>query len=246
MHERASHGEPLPPAARKQTGAPVEIRLEMGDRDQFVATLLQFLSAQTVKLAGKGKVLTHRQLVVERKFLRHVADHFFDGFALAADIVTADPGGAFRRLQNAAEHSDDGGLAGTIRSEKSEDGAARDRKADVIDGGEMAEAFRQPVALDHQIRHRRGESGKQEMRKVQALTSCSSFLFSCFPDSFSNVGKENIGGHSGAEFVLTVLQADLDSENLFDPVFHRLDVARSKFRLAIDLLDRAGKILVAK
>src|SRR5205085_8454587 len=60
MHERASHGEPLPPAARKQTGAPVEIRLEMGDRDQFVAKLLQFLYAQTVKLAGNVKVLPNR------------------------------------------------------------------------------------------------------------------------------------------------------------------------------------------
>src|SRR5437588_11101689 len=60
MHERASHGEPLSPAAGKQRGAPVEIRLEMGDRDQFVATLLQFFPAQTIKLAGKSKVLTHR------------------------------------------------------------------------------------------------------------------------------------------------------------------------------------------
>src|SRR5437763_15008059 len=113
----------------------------MGDRDQFVATLLQFLSAQTVKLAGKGKVLTHRQLVVERKLLRHVADHFLDGLAFAAYIVTADAGGAFRRLQNAAEHPDDGGFAGSVWPEKSKNQAARDRKADVNDGGKMGEVF---------------------------------------------------------------------------------------------------------
>src|SRR5437588_12044697 len=60
MHERASHGEPLPPTARKQPGAPVKIRFDMRDRDQFVAAMLQFFPAQTVKLAGKSKVLTHR------------------------------------------------------------------------------------------------------------------------------------------------------------------------------------------
>src|SRR5438445_8951135 len=116
MHERASHGEPLPPTAGKQPGAPVEIRFDMRDCDQFVATLLQFFPAQTVELAGKSEVLTHRQLVVERKLLRHVADYFFDGLAVTADIVTGDPSRAFRRFQNSAQHSDDGGLAGAVRS----------------------------------------------------------------------------------------------------------------------------------
>src|SRR5437764_9553683 len=97
----------------------------MRDRDQFVATLLQFLSAQTVKLAGKGKVLTHRQLVVERKFLRHVADYFFDRLAVTTDIVTGEPSRAFRRFQNAAQHSDDGGFAGAVRSAQSEDRLSR-------------------------------------------------------------------------------------------------------------------------
>ena len=41
MHERAGHGEALAPAAGEQRGAAVEIRLEMGDRDQFIAPLLQ-------------------------------------------------------------------------------------------------------------------------------------------------------------------------------------------------------------
>ena len=40
VHERAGHGEALPPAAGEQRGAAVEIRFEMGERDQFVAALL--------------------------------------------------------------------------------------------------------------------------------------------------------------------------------------------------------------
>ena len=70
--------------------APVDVRLEMRDRDQFVAALLQFLTAQTVKFAGENKVLIYRQLVVERKLLRHVADHFLDRLHFSDDVVTAD------------------------------------------------------------------------------------------------------------------------------------------------------------
>ena len=40
VHERAGHGQPLPPAAGEQRRAPVEVRFEMRKRDQFVATLL--------------------------------------------------------------------------------------------------------------------------------------------------------------------------------------------------------------
>ena len=39
VHERARHGQALPPAAGKKRGAPIEVRLEMRERDQFVAAL---------------------------------------------------------------------------------------------------------------------------------------------------------------------------------------------------------------
>ena len=96
----------------------------MSDRDQFIAPLLQRLVAQTVELAGKNQVLVHRQLIVEREFLRHVADHFFDRLAFAGDIAAADASDAFRRLEDAAEHPDDGRFAGTVRTKEAENGAA--------------------------------------------------------------------------------------------------------------------------
>ncbi len=40
VHERTSHRQALTPAAREQGGAPIEVRLEMRERDQFVAALL--------------------------------------------------------------------------------------------------------------------------------------------------------------------------------------------------------------
>src|ERR1044072_1234997 len=76
MHERAGHGEALAPAAGKKRSAPVEIWLEMGERDQVVAPPFQLAFGKAVELARKNEVLVHRQLVVERELLRHVTDYF--------------------------------------------------------------------------------------------------------------------------------------------------------------------------
>ena len=119
------------------------------------------LFAQAVELAGENQVLVHGQLVVERKLLRHVADHFLDLVAFARDVEAGDSRRAFRRFENAAKHADDGGFAGAVRPEKSEDRTARDGEADVIDGRESAEAFRQPLALDHCVAH-----GSESIRKT--------------------------------------------------------------------------------
>ena len=93
----------------------------MRNRDHFIAPFIEGASAQSVKFPGEDEIFVHRQLVVERKFLRHVADDVFDRFGIARDVVTIDARAAVARLQNSAEHSNDGGFAGTVRSEKSED-----------------------------------------------------------------------------------------------------------------------------
>src|SRR5712691_1611496 len=112
MHERARHGETLTPAAGEKAGAPVKIGLEMGERDQLIATLFQLLLRQTVKFPGEKKIFIQRQLVVEGKFLRHIADHFLDRLVLPNDVKTANPGRSFAWLENPAEHSDNRRLAG--------------------------------------------------------------------------------------------------------------------------------------
>lgn len=69
-----------------------------------------------------------------------------------------------------------------------------------------------------------------------------------FPDSlvFRHVGKDGIGRHSGAEFIVPILQANLHSKDLANSIFNRLHVARGEFCLAIDLLDGSGKIFTWK
>ncbi len=123
----------------------------MRDRDHFVAALIQLPAVQPVKFTGENEVLIRGQLIVKRKFLRHITDHFFDRFGLAHNIMAADARGSVARLKNSAQHPDDSRFAGTVRPEKSEDRAFSDGKRNVIDRGQRAEAFRQPFTFNHRI-----------------------------------------------------------------------------------------------
>ena len=59
-----------------------------------------------------------------------------------------------------------------------------------------------------------------------------------------HIRKIDVGRHTGPQSVLLIFEAHFHTEDLFDPIFHGLDVAWRKLGLAIDLLDDAGKIAV--
>ena len=111
VHQRARHRQPLPPAAGEQTRATAQIRFEMRQRDQFVAPLRQRRSTQAIEPPVKHEVFVHGQLVVERKFLGHIADERFDAVGFARHVITGDGGPTLSRLQQAAQHANDGGFA---------------------------------------------------------------------------------------------------------------------------------------
>src|ERR1043165_8317872 len=121
--------------------------------DQLLASFLQIGAAQTIKPAIKLQILMHRQLVVQRKFLRHVTDQPFDLFGFLFDIVTRNRCVSFGWFENSAKHANHCRFAGAIWTQKSKNRSARDRKADVIDRGKMAEEPRQIRALDHGLGH---------------------------------------------------------------------------------------------
>src|SRR5207249_9807502 len=100
MHERTSHRESLSRAAGKLPGTLVDIRLKVRGGDHLVAPLIQFAAAQAIKFPCKNEVLVHGQLVVERKFLRHVTDHLFDRFDISHNVVTADASSSVAWLKN--------------------------------------------------------------------------------------------------------------------------------------------------
>ena len=118
VDEGAGHGEALAPATGEQGGPPVEVGFEVRERDEFVAALPQPITAQTVKAAEEQQVLVHGQFIVERKLLRHVTDRALEPVGLAHDVHAADAAGAGGRFEDAAQHADDGGLAGAVGAEK--------------------------------------------------------------------------------------------------------------------------------
>src|SRR6185436_9306952 len=72
MHERAGHREALPPSARKQPGAALEIRFDVRQRDELILSFPQRVPAQAVQAAIEHQVFINGQFVVERELLRHV------------------------------------------------------------------------------------------------------------------------------------------------------------------------------
>src|SRR4029434_6220947 len=134
VHERAGHRQTLTSASCKQSRAPADVRFEMRDRDQLIASVIQLSPAQAVKFAGENEIFIYRQLIVERKLLRHVADHLLDRLYLSHNVVPVDPRRPVTRLKNSAQHPDHGGFARTVRTEKAEDGSLADRKRNMIYG----------------------------------------------------------------------------------------------------------------
>ena len=117
--------------------------------DQFIPAFDQLIAPKAIEASVEHEVLKNRQFVVERKLLGHVTDQTFDPVQLAHDIQAGDATLSFAGFEQPAQHANDGGLAGAVGAEKSENGAFLDFEGDVINGGEVAEPFGQPFAFNH-------------------------------------------------------------------------------------------------
>lgn len=149
VHEGAGHGEALAPAAGEEGGAAVEVGLEVGEGDEFFAAGFEFGAVEAVEASVELEVFEGGEFVVEGEFLGHIADEAFDLFGGLFDVEAGDFGGSFGGFEDAAEHADDGGFAGAVGAEEAKDGAFGDVEGDVVDGGEVAEAFGEVMAFDH-------------------------------------------------------------------------------------------------
>src|ERR1035438_10544973 len=90
-----------------------------------------------------------RQLIVERELLGHVADEALDPLQLTRHVQAGNARLAVARLEQAAQEANHRGLAGAVRAEEPENGAFGYFETNVVNGGEVAEPFGQPFALDH-------------------------------------------------------------------------------------------------
>src|SRR5271157_5322975 len=75
------------------------------------------LFADAVYAAVKNQILPNRQLIIQRKFLRHISGAGAHFFALCERVKTQYRRFAIRWLQKSKQHADGGGLARTVWSE---------------------------------------------------------------------------------------------------------------------------------
>ena len=101
-----------------------------------------------IELRVQREVGPHRQLLIEREALRHVADLQPRCDVLRLDRSAEQLGLAFAGGQQAGQHLHGRGLAGAVRAEEAEDLAALDAEARMIDRDEIAEPPRQSFGDD--------------------------------------------------------------------------------------------------
>src|SRR5207244_5693330 len=87
---------------------------EPGQMEQLALPLARLTGRDAIAVAVEVDVLLHRQVGIEAELLGHVADRALDLLGLLRDVVAAHhpaPGG---RPEHAAEHANDGRLAGAV------------------------------------------------------------------------------------------------------------------------------------
>src|SRR5262249_23957673 len=124
--------------------------------ETVVDALLPLLAVHALQLGPVGQVLLDAHFGIQRHALRQVADVAAHFHRLRHDVVVGDPGDAARRRQVAGEDAQSRRLAGAIGTQKADDLAPGDLKADVINGQNGAEILGDVLNLDHRTHPARG------------------------------------------------------------------------------------------
>src|SRR5262249_56378816 len=109
--------------------------------------LFASLGCHAVNAGAEVEVLFYREVVVERKLLRHIADLLAHAAGAQAGLAY-EPHLPARRLEQPAEHLDGRRFAGAVRAEQPENLPMLNLQADVIHGGERPEPFDDMSGVD--------------------------------------------------------------------------------------------------
>jgi hypothetical protein len=111
----------------------------------------RFFAAKAVGAREKIQVLTDRQLPIERKLLRHVAQMLPGRGAGLAHIDSRNRQGASRGGQEPAEHAERCGFAGSVRSEQTENLPSLDAETHMVNRDKFPETPIEIVDFDHGV-----------------------------------------------------------------------------------------------
>src|SRR5438445_11912391 len=101
-----------------------------------------------IEARDEFQVLAHREVLIQGKALRHVADLALDAVGVAADVVAEAGALAPVGRQQYAEHADGRGLAASVGAEEAVDAAALHLHRQLMHHLAAAERFRQSLDVD--------------------------------------------------------------------------------------------------
>jgi hypothetical protein len=103
---------------------------------------------QAIHAADEGEVLAGGEFAEEGHAFGDDADVTFHFDGVVEEILTEDLNGAGGGGEQAGEHLDGGGFAGSVGAEEAEELAGFDREIEVVDGGEGVKGTRESVGSD--------------------------------------------------------------------------------------------------
>ena len=116
--------------------------------------MIAFTASRLGEFVDRGdeiQILGDREVLVEAKTLRHVADLQADPRCVADDVEPQAGAAAAVGLHQPAQHPDRGGFAAAVGAEKAADLTRRYREREAVDNLARAVTLVQIVDVDHQL-----------------------------------------------------------------------------------------------
>src|SRR5262245_51613985 len=119
VQDGAPQGQALLPSTREQTCRRISLLFKAGHLQNLLFPFSSQMFRNAVNAGVEIEVLLHRQIVIERKFLRHVTDALLDRLWICIHAETANERLACRRPEKSAKNPDRRGLPRPVRPQKS-------------------------------------------------------------------------------------------------------------------------------
>ena len=148
VQDGASQGQPLLPSAGQQARHRRPPLAQPCHGQHVLLALGTPLLCNSVDPAEEINVLLHRQIVIERELLGHIADMFSDVLRFGRHIEPAYASPAIARGEQPAENANGGRLAGSVGAEEAENLAPTDGEGNVVYGDKGAESLHEAIYLD--------------------------------------------------------------------------------------------------
>ena len=149
VHQGAGDDHLLPHAVAVRFGQFVAPGGQLEQLEQFVDAALHGLPLLTIEGGHEAEELRTGQLVVDKRPVGDKPQYGFGGHRVGVDVLSAHSNDARGGPEDAGDHSQSGGLPGSVGAEKPEQFPCLDGEIDAVDGSERAVAFGDPVQSNH-------------------------------------------------------------------------------------------------